>query len=114
MNTTPTSPTKPEWLTSGAIVRVQFWVGQIEGVAVSDKHIMVLVASPKGIWHNHPAEWLEFKPEHIRPATPKETAEDLERHRKYVVKMLADLDTLRQKWLGGEEQPVLSQQEAAS
>jgi len=46
-------------------------------------------------------------------ATPEEIAEDLERHRKYVVKMLADLDVLHQKWLGeNDEQPVLSQQQA--
>ncbi len=101
MNTTPTLPTKPDWLMPGAIVRVQFWVGQIDEVALSDKHIMVLVSSPKGIWRNHPAEWLEFKPEHIRPATPEEIAEDLERHRKYIAKMLTDIDALSQKWLSG-------------
>jgi hypothetical protein len=98
MTITQTLPIKPDWLVPGAIVRVQFWVGQVEEVAISEKHIMVLVSSPKGIWRNHPAEWLEFKPEHIRLATPVEIAEDLERHRKYITKMLTDLDVLREKW----------------
>jgi hypothetical protein len=35
---------------------------------------MVLVSSAKDVWRNHPAEWLEFKPEHIQPATPQEVA----------------------------------------
>lgn len=99
-------PIKPDWLVPGAIVRVQFWVGQIEEVAISEKHIMVLVSSPKGIWRNHPAEWLEFKPEHIRPATSAEIAEDLERHRKYITKMLAELDALSKKWV--DESSVLT------
>ena len=102
-NTMPSLLTKPDWLTPGAIVKVQFWVGQVEEVAISDKHLMVLITSPKGIWRNHPAEWLEFKPEHIRPATQKEIAEDLERHRNYIEKMLTDVDALRQKWLDRQE-----------
>ncbi|GEM_PF-832272 len=102
-NTTPSLLTKPEWLVPGAIVRVQFWVGQIDEVAVSDKRIMVLVSSAKGIWRNHPAEWLEFKPEHIRLATAQEIATDLAHHRAYITKMQADLESLGQKWLNKTE-----------
>ena len=114
MDIIPTLPIKPDWLVPGVIVKVQFWVGQVEEVAVSDKRIMVLVASPKGIWRNHPAEWLEFKPEHIRPATPQEVAQDLERHRQYIAKMLADLDSLRQKWQDELGEPVIAQRQASA
>ena len=114
MDTIPTLPTKPDWLVPGVIVKVQFWVGQVEEVAVSDRHIMVLVSSPKGIWRNHPAEWLEFKPEHIRPATPQEIEQDLERHRRYIAKMQADLDSLGQKWQTELVEPAIAQRQASA
>ena len=57
---------------------------------------------------------LPIKPEHIRPATPQEVAQDLERHRQYIAKMLADLDSLRQKWQDELGEPVIAQRQASA
>jgi hypothetical protein len=61
--------TTPDFLKVGAVVKVQHWYSEIIDVAVSDSRLMVLVKSPKGIWRNHPAEWLEFDEQQIIPAS---------------------------------------------
>ncbi len=89
----------PAWLKPGALVEFAFCVGEVVDVAVSSSRIMVLVKSPKGIWRNHPAEWLEYQPEAIKPATPERAVRDLELYHDYIGKMLADIDALRAEWL---------------
>jgi hypothetical protein len=67
---------------------------------------MVLVKSPKGIWRNHPAEWLEYKPDAIKPATRERAERDVELYRGYILKMLTELDALCAVWLSSEEPSV--------
>jgi hypothetical protein len=67
-------------------------------VAVSDQRIMVLVASPKGIWRNHPAEWLEFDPRQITPASIDDAIDQFDIYIERVEKMLDELHTMKQAW----------------
>jgi hypothetical protein len=90
--------TKPEFLEIGNIVKVQHWYGEIVDVAVSDQRIMVLVASPKGIWRNHPAEWLEFDPRQITPASIDDAIDQFDIYIERVEKMLDELHTMKQAW----------------
>ncbi len=92
--------TKPEFLKVGNIVRVQHWYGEIVDVAVSDERIMVLVASPKGIWRNHPAEWLEFDPRQITPASIEDAVESFEIYEERIEKMLQDVQAMKARWQG--------------
>ncbi|MBI5650681.1 MAG: hypothetical protein HZC40_09600 [Chloroflexi bacterium] len=89
----------PEWLVPGALVEFALCVGQVVDVAVSTERVMVLVKSPKGIWRNHSAEWLEYKPEAIKPATPERAARELELYRGYIRKMLTEMDGLADEWI---------------
>src|SRR5436190_12321945 len=83
----------------GDLIRVQHWVGEVVDVAQTDAgRLMLLVASPKGIWRNHPAEWLEYAPEQIRQATPEEIGKDIELYRERIKKMLAELEALDERW----------------
>ena len=88
---------KPDWLTPGAFVRVQHWMGIVEDVAVSPSRIMVLVKSPKGIWRNQrdAAEWLEYIEGQIVPSDAAELERDIETHIQRVQKMLDDLTSLK-------------------
>lgn len=88
----------PDWLTTGTLVEFAFSIGEIQDVAVSEHRVMVLVKSPKGIWRNHPAEWLEFKPGAIKPADPAKAERELELYREYITKMLAALDEMQEQW----------------
>lgn len=93
----------PSWLKPGQIVEFAFTVGEIVDIATSDERVMVLVTSPKGIWRNHPAEWLEYKEGAIKPATRERAERDIELYREYIQKMLLDLEEMQAKWL--EENP---------
>ncbi|MGB8648733.1 MAG: hypothetical protein WCF84_26080 [Anaerolineae bacterium] len=109
----------PEWLRPGALVEFAFCVGEVIDIAVSPERIMVLVKSPKGIWRNHPAEWLEFKLEAIKPAPLEHAARDLDLYRGYIARMLADLDVLRDRWLdsdtdGTDTPPVVPRASSAA
>jgi hypothetical protein len=88
----------PDWLKPGALVEFAFCVGQVVDVAVSPERIMVLVKSPKGVWRNHPAEWLEYKETALKPTTFERAERDLQLYRDYIVKMLAALDDLEADW----------------
>jgi hypothetical protein len=89
---------KPEFLQIGQLVKVQHWYGEIEDICTSDQRIMLLVKSPKGIWRNHAAEWLEFDPQQIKPATVAEAVKSIEIYTARVQQMLADLETMQTKW----------------
>ena len=89
---------KPDFLQVGQLVKVQHWYGEIEDVCVSEQRIMVLVKSPKGIWRNHPAEWLEFDPQQIQPATPEEALNSMVVYENRIKQMLADLETMQHTW----------------
>jgi len=89
----------PEWLKPGELVEFAFCVGQIVDVAVSPERVMVLVESPKGIWRNHSAEWLEYKESAIKPATRERAKRELELYRNYILKMLDAVDEMNQAWM---------------
>lgn len=88
----------PDWLECGSWVEFAFCVGEVMDVAVSPERIMVLVKSPKGIWRNHAAEWLEYKEGAIKPATRERALSELELYRSYVERMLMELETLGANW----------------
>ena len=90
--------TKPDFLKVGGIVKVQHWYGEIVEVAVSDRRIMVLVKSPKGIWRNHPAEWLEYDESQITPAALDEAVSSIDVYQERVERMLAEIEALRESW----------------
>ena len=88
----------PEWLRVGAVVEFAFCVGQVIDIAVSPERVMVLVKSPKGIWRNHPAEWIEYHDGAIKPATAERARRDVALYREYILKMVEAVDTLEQEW----------------
>ena len=89
---------KPDFLKVGAIVKVQHWYGQIVDIAESDTRIMVLVTSPKALWRNHPAEWLEFDAAQITPASIADAVDDCESHAERVRRTLHEIEALRDAW----------------
>jgi len=89
----------PEWLKAGTLVEFAFCVGEIVDVAISPERVMVLIKSPKGIWRNHPAEWLEYHEGAIKPATRERAERDLELYQRYILKMASDLDEIRDAWM---------------
>lgn len=89
----------PEWLKPGELVEFAFCVGEVVDVAVSPERVMVLVKSPKGIWRNHPTEWLEYKADALKPATRERAERDVKLYRGYILKMLNDLDGLNESWM---------------
>jgi len=88
----------PEWLQVGALIEFAFSVGRVVDIAVSEQRVMILVESPKGIWRNHPAEWLEYHPDALKPASPERVERDLALYREYIVKMLDQMDALTVEW----------------
>lgn len=97
----------PDWLERGNLVEFAFCVGEVVDVAVSAERIMVLVKSPKGIWRNHAAEWLEYKEGAIKPATRERALSDLELYRSYIERMLRELDTLGANWAQAPTESVI-------
>jgi len=89
---------KPDFLKVGAIVKVQHWYGQIVDIAESDTRIMVLVTSPKALWRNHPAEWLEFDAEQITATSIADAVADFDFYLSRVRRTLHEIETLRDAW----------------
>ena len=85
----------PDWLKVGAIVKVQHWYGIVEDVATSSARIMVLVRSPKGVWRNHPSEWLEYQEGQIMPADNDQFAREVELHVERIKRMLEELTAMK-------------------
>ena len=88
----------PEWLHVGALIEFAFCVGRVIDIAVSEQRVMLLVESAKGIWRNHPAEWIEYHVDAVKPASPERVERDLTLYREYIVKMLDAVDTLATEW----------------
>lgn len=89
---------KPAWLVKGAVVKFTWCVGQVVDIVVSDDRIMVWVASLKGVWRHHAAEWLEYHDGMIEPATPDDVQKDIEKYRAYIQKTVADFESLQNNW----------------
>lgn len=90
---------KPDFLQKGAIVKVQHWYGEIIDIALSDTKIMVLVVSPKGIWRNHPEEWLEYKEGQIIPLDDIDfSIESVQIYLDRVQDMYRSIVDLRSRW----------------
>jgi len=87
--------TLPDWLVKDAWIEFAFSVGRVVDIAVSEERAMVLVESPKGIWRNHPAEWLEYKPDAIKPANAERIARDFELYRTHITDMLHALEAMQ-------------------
>ena len=89
---------KPDFLQKGALIKVQHWFGEVVDVAISEDRIMVLVTSPKGVWRNHPAEWLEYQAGQITPADPDAAVDNVDHYYERVEEMLNQLKELKKKW----------------
>jgi stage V sporulation protein SpoVS len=90
---------KPEFLQIGAIVKVQHFYAEVVDVAVTEGgKVMVQVASPKGIWRNHPAEWLEYQEGQIVAGDLEQAVKSVGIHRRLVEKMLRDLEEMGERW----------------
>jgi len=100
----------PEWLMVGALIEFVFSVGRVVDIAISEQRVMLLVESPKGIWRNHPAEWLEYHADAIKPASPERVERDLALYREYIVKMLNQLDSLAVEWQAQAKSSTLATQ----
>lgn len=88
-----------DFLKVGAVVKIQHWHGEIVDLARSENgRIMLLVKSPKGIWRNHPAEWLEYQEGQIQEADLKEAIQSFDFFIQQVEKMLEALKTMRRVW----------------
>lgn len=98
----------PEWLKRGQLVEFAFAVGEIIDVAISPERAMVLVSSPKGIWRNHPSEWLEYKEGALKPATLERAERDLALYREYLSKMLIELDKMETDWVRENSDTVVA------
>ena len=92
-------------MTPGQLVRVngRHWYGEIVDVAISNKRIMLLISSPKGIWRNHGPEWLEYIPEQIKPATTIAAIENAENYVQRIEKNLADAQAMQKRWAQSNE-----------
>ena len=88
-------PIQPDWLKIGEWIEFAFCVGRITDIAISNERIMVLVQSPKSVWRNHPAEWLEYKPDAIKLATPERIERDFELYRAHITEMLQALEKMQ-------------------
>jgi hypothetical protein len=89
---------KPDFLQIGAIVKVQYWYGQIVDVAVSDTRIMLLITSPKALWRHHPAEWLEFDPQQITPCTLADALAGFDDYVERVSQTLRGIEAMKKDW----------------
>jgi hypothetical protein len=73
--------------------------GQIIDVAATEQgKVMVLITSPKALFRNHSDEWLEFKPELMKPATKADYEQDIEYYAKRTRLNLEKLEKLREDW----------------
>jgi hypothetical protein len=85
---TMTVTTRPEWLKTGAIVRVQFWCGTITDWAITDAgRLFVWVYGPKNAACGQRHECLEFDAEKIAPATDEEIMKDIRHYSAQVDKL---------------------------
>ena len=90
---------RPDFLKVGAIVKVQHWYGEVVDIATTEAgRVMVLVISPKGIWRNHPAEWLEYQEGQITQDDLAKALENIDLHRRLIEKMLTALDDMEGRW----------------
>lgn len=79
----------------GDFVRCGFFVGRVEDIAISDRHTMLLVSSPKGVWRNHGPEWIEYDPDAVTRASTEEYNAEVERYRERVQETLQHLESMR-------------------
>lgn len=93
---------KPDWLTKGTWIEFAFAVGRIVDVLESPERITLLVESPKGIWRNHPAEWLEYKPDAIKPAEPARIKQEFEAAQRQLQRMNGQLESLERQFAIGQ------------
>ncbi len=88
----------PKFLKVGNIVKIQHWYGMVDDVCISDTNIMVLISSPKGVWRNHPAEWLKYHEGQIVEANQEDAIESIDIYIERISKMLHDVQHLKNTW----------------
>jgi hypothetical protein len=89
---------KPDFLRVGAIIQVQHWYGQIVDIAESDARLMLLITSPKSLWRHHPAEWLEFDPQQIKPASLDDALASFDVYLDRVKQTQIEIEAMRKNW----------------
>lgn len=81
------------------IVMIDGWVGRIIDIArLESGGVMVLVESPKMVYRNGRAEWLEFIEGRIKPISFLETEKFFSLYMEQTVKRLEELDLMREQW----------------
>ena len=79
----------------GDFVRCGFFVGRIEDIATSERRVMLLIHSPKGVWRNHGPEWIEYDPEAVTKVSGEEYNVEVDRYRERVQETLKQLEGMR-------------------
>ena len=87
----------PDFIRPGSIVHIQEWVARIVDVAVSATSAMVLVESPKMVYRNGRAEWLEYTlmPGAWRSATADEWVSEVNTYLRQLERKIKELEKLR-------------------
>lgn len=78
----------------GQWVKVLDWCGRVTDIARSETKIMIQVHSFKGVWNHHPTEWIEYREDMLRPATPEEIERDRERYLEHLRRATRDIEEL--------------------
>ena len=92
---------KPDWLNKGNWIEFAFSIGRIVDVLESPARVMLLVESPKGIWRNHPAEWIEFQPDAVKVAEPERVRKEFDAARRQLQRMNGELENLEHEFTAG-------------
>ena len=90
-----------EWMRTGQLVRINGWAwfGEIIDVAETDQGgVMLLITSPKSVWHGHKPEWLEYLPGQIEPATAQEARRDIDLYLDRLAKARSEIESLAIRW----------------
>ena len=79
-------------------VKILDWCGRVVDIAKSDTRTMLLVESPKGIWLNHPTEWIEYNESRVALATEQEVEFEINRRRGLIYRMQIALEEFEYKY----------------
>ena len=83
-----------DYIGIGQWVKVSDWCGRIVDIARSETHTMVQIRSFKGIWNHQPTEWLEYREDMMRPASPEEVERDRARYLAHISRAIEELSDL--------------------
>jgi len=92
--------TLPEYIKIGMFIRVAEWVGRVEDITIGQKHVMILVSSPKQVYRHNSPEWLEWHadaPELISPSSLEAWVDECSRYMTRTTQDYQKLFTMAEK-----------------